>query len=80
MSQLSLFDCLDISTTTKLSKCNLPTFIEAMNFFEDTYRTEESFYLRFQIMPEEMKKAIYMITGKSEDWQIFKEICKFYKL
>ena len=73
MSQMFLFDIESTNTGTA-------SFYEAMQFFNNVPKTEEAFYLRFQIMPVEYKTAIYKITGKKDDWQIFKEICKFYRI
>ena len=56
------------------------SFYEAMNFFMHTPKTEESFYLRFQVMPIKYKNSIKSYYQLNEEWQIFKNICKFWNI
>ena len=51
-----------------------------LKWFEGTMKTEEAFYLRFQELPDEdatFLKSFYHIT---EDWDLFKMICKFWNI
>ena len=73
MNQGLLFD-IDIKTKESSS------FYEAMNFFKSTPKTEESFYLRFQVMPVEYKNTIKSYYQLAEEWQVFKKICKFWNV
>jgi hypothetical protein len=51
-----------------------------LKWFEGTTKNEEDFYLRFQELPDEdmtFLKSFYNIT---EDWDLFKMICKFWNI
>jgi len=51
-----------------------------LKWFEDTPKTEEAFYLRFQELSDEdvvFLKSFYNIT---EDWDLFEMICKFWNI
>ena len=74
MNQLLMFDDLDIDYAIATS------FNEAMNFFQCTPRTEAAFYLRFQVMPAEHLKALMQYYNTTEEWKLFKKICRFYRL
>ena len=74
MNQLLMFDDLDIDYAIATS------FNEAMNFFQCTPRTEEAFYLRFQILPVEHLKALIIYYNTNENCKIFTNICKHFNL
>ena len=74
MSQQFLFDGVEIDYVRQTS------YNDAMMFFENTANTESAFYLRFQVMPLEHKKSLFNYYNTTDDWKIFKEICKFYKI
>jgi len=51
-----------------------------LKWFENTPKTEEGFYLRFQELSDEdltFLKSFYNIT---EDWELFEMICKFWNI
>lgn len=51
-----------------------------LKWFENTPKTEEAFYLRLQELPDEdvtFLKSFYHVT---EDWNLFKLICKFWNI
>ena len=51
-----------------------------LKWFENTPKTVEGFYLRFQELPDEdvtFLKSFYNITG---DWDLFEMICKFWNI
>ena len=51
-----------------------------LKWFENTPKTVEGFYLRFQELPDEdvtFLKSFYNIT---RDWDLFEMICKFWNI
>ena len=51
-----------------------------LKWFQKTPKTEDAFYLRFHELPDEdvtFLKSFYHIT---EDWDLFKMICKFWDI
>lgn len=56
------------------------TIYDIMKFFKNTNRTEGAFYLRFQLMPKEDIRMLMSYYNINEDWQVFKNICKFWNV
>ena len=51
-----------------------------LKWFEGTPKTEEEFYLRFQDLPDEDVTFLKSFYNISEDWDLFKMICKFWNI
>jgi hypothetical protein len=51
-----------------------------LKWFEGTPKTEEEFYLRFQNLPDEDATFLKSFYNISEDWDLFKMICKFWNI
>lgn len=56
------------------------SFINAMNFFKDTPKTEAAFFLRFQILPVEMLKCLESYYNTCDSWKIFNKIKNFWNI
>ena len=51
-----------------------------LKWFEETPKTEEDFYLRFQDLPDEDATFLKSFYNVSEDWELFRMICKFWNI
>ncbi len=51
-----------------------------LKWFENTLKTEEAFCLRFQELPDEDVTFLKSFYNVSEDWDLFKLICKFWNI
>ncbi len=51
-----------------------------LKWFEDTPKTEDEFYLRFQDLPDEDATFLKSFYNISEDRDLFKMICKFWNI
>ena len=51
-----------------------------LKWFENTPKTEEAFCLRFQELPDEDVTFLKSFYNVSEDWDLFKLICKFWNI
>jgi hypothetical protein len=51
-----------------------------LKWFKGTPKTEEAFYLRFQDLPDEDVTFLKSFYNVSEDWDLFKMICKFWDI
>ncbi len=51
-----------------------------LKWFENTHKTEEAFCLRFQELPDEDVTFLKSFYNVSEDWDLFKLICKFWNI
>ena len=56
------------------------SYCEAMKFFEKTPKTEAAFWIRFQTMPLKYLDAIIRHIHSEDEWKLFREISKFWKL
>ena len=51
-----------------------------LKWFESTPKTEDEFYLRFQDLPDEDVTFLKSFYNVSEDWDLFRMICKFWNI
>ena len=51
-----------------------------LKWFEGTPKTEEEFYLRFQDLPDEDATFLKSFYNVSDDWDLFRMICKFWDI
>ena len=51
-----------------------------LKWFEETPKTEEAFYLRFQDLPDEDVTFLKSFYNVSEDWDLFRMICRFWDI
>ncbi len=51
-----------------------------LKWFEDTPKTEDEFYLRFQDLPDEDATFLKSFYNVNEDWDLFRTICKFWNI
>jgi hypothetical protein len=51
-----------------------------LKWFDDTPKTEEEFYLRFKELPDEDATFLKSFYNVSEDWDLFRMICKFWDI
>ena len=51
-----------------------------LKWFENTPKTVEGFYLRFQELPDEDVTFLKSFYNISEDWDLFEKICKFWNI
>jgi hypothetical protein len=56
------------------------SFIKAMKFFEGTIKTEASFFIRFELLPLDYLKILRKKFNTQKDWEVFREIKKFWKI
>jgi hypothetical protein len=56
------------------------SFAKAINFFEETVKTEGAFFIRFEELPLEYLACLRSYYNTDKDWKIFKEIKKFWKI
>jgi hypothetical protein len=50
----------------------------AMQFFRNTTRTEEAFYIRFERMPPRLIRALRAWRPDEDHWGIFRRVCRFW--
>ena len=51
-----------------------------LKWFESTPKTEDEFYLRFQDLSDEDATFLKSFYNVSEDWDLFRMICKFWNI
>ena len=51
-----------------------------LKWFKDTPKTEEEFYLRYRDLPDEDVTFLKSFYNVSEDWDLFRMICKFWDI
>jgi len=51
-----------------------------MKWFDDTAKNESAFYHRFQELPDEDATFLKCFYDISDDWDLFKMICKFWNV
>lgn len=51
-----------------------------LKWFEETPKTEDAFYLRFQDLPDEDAVFLKSFYNLNDDWELFKKICSFWSV
>ena len=51
-----------------------------LKWFKETPKTEEEFYLRYKDLPDEDITFLKSFYNVSEDWDLFRMICKFWDI
>ena len=51
---------------------------EAVRFFRETPRTEEAFYLRFQLLGASERRILKDHWKLRDDWTLYRRLCRFW--
>ena len=51
---------------------------EAARFFRDTPRTEEAFYLRFELLGAQQRRILKNHWKLRDDWTLYRRLCRFW--
>ena len=51
---------------------------KALQWFHDTQKTESAMYIRFQMMPKDLLKAIMRFYHCATEMEVFSWICKWW--
>ena len=49
-----------------------------MRFFRETPRTEEAFYLRFQLLGARERRVLKNHWKLRDDWTLYRRLCRFW--